>query len=100
MEREKPTEMEEQLIPKTDETKLYDDVCTIIDDARYRVAVYANSEACRMNWHVGMRIKEDVLHNERAEYGQQIVKNLAIKLVARYGKGWGFQKLQHCVRSA
>lgn len=90
----------EELIPQTDETKLYDDVCTIIDDARYRVAVYVNSETCRMNWHVGMRIKEDVLHNERAEYGQEIVKNLAVKLVSRYGKGWGFKKLQHCLRAA
>ena len=43
---------------------LYNDVCSIIEDTRYRVAVFVNSEACRMNWHVGMRIKEDVLHNK------------------------------------
>lgn len=82
------------------ESKLYDDVCSIIEDARYRVAVYVNSEACLMNWHVGTRIKENVLDNERAEYGKQVLKGLAKRLTERYGSGWGFQKLQHCVRAA
>lgn len=31
------------------EIKLYDDVCNIIEQARYRVAVYVNSEASMMN---------------------------------------------------
>ena len=63
--------MKEEHISETTESKLYDDVCAIIEDTRYRVAVYVNSEACRMNWHVGMRIKEDVLQNARAEYGKR-----------------------------
>lgn len=92
--------MKEEHIPEITESKLYDDVCAIIEDTRYRVAVYVNSEACRMNWHVGMRIKEDVLHNARAEYGKQVVKHLAERLVKRYGSGWGFKKLQHCLRAA
>ncbi|MDE6286050.1 MAG: PDDEXK nuclease domain-containing protein, partial [Muribaculaceae bacterium] len=79
---------------------LYKDVCSIIEDSRYRVAVYANSEVCLMNWHVGVRIKEDILHNERAEYGKAVVKNLASLLVEKYGNGWGFKKLQHCLRAA
>lgn len=74
--------------------------CATIEDTRYRVAVYVNSEACRMNWHVGMRIKEDVLHNACAEYGKQAVKHLAERLVKRYGNGWGFKKLQHCLCTA
>lgn len=53
-----------------------------------------------MNWNVGTRIKEDVLSNKRAEYGEQILKRLSERLIIRYGKGWGFQKLQHCVRAA
>lgn len=79
---------------------MYTDVCAIIDDARSRVASYVNSEACWMNWHIGKRIKEDVLNNHRAEYGQQIIKSLAAQLTERYGNGWGFQKLQHCIRAA
>lgn len=92
--------MKKDPIPDTSDSKLYEDVCAIIEDTRYRVAVYVNSESCRMNWHVGVRIKEDVLNNTRAEYGKQVVKNLAQKLVMRFGSGWGFKKLQHCLRAA
>lgn len=87
-------------IELSNENRLYDDVCNIIDETRYRVAVYVNSEASMMNWHVGKRIKEDILNSQRAEYGKQVLKRLAKKLMLRYGNGWGFQKLQHCVRAA
>lgn len=79
---------------------LFSDVCKIIDGVRYRIASTVNAEACLMNWYVGKRIKEDVLYNQRAEYGKEVVKNLAVRLTAHYGKGWGFEKLKHCVRSA
>nr|WP_306448880.1 DUF1016 N-terminal domain-containing protein [Odoribacter splanchnicus] len=82
------------------ENQLYDDVCNIIEQARYRVAVYVNSEASMMNWNVGKRIKEDVLLNKRADYGEQVLKRLSQRLKAKYGGGWGYQKLQHCVRAA
>lgn len=82
------------------ENQLYSDVCSIIDGARHRVATYVNMEACMLNWNVGKRIKEDVLFNKRAEYGKQIIENLAHKLTDRYGAGWGKSKLQHCVRVA
>ena len=69
--------------------QLYADVCKIIDDTRSRIAVYVNSEVCHTNWLIGKRIKEDVLFNKRAEYGKQILQNLAHLLSDKYGKGWG-----------
>lgn len=83
-----------------DALDLFHDVCQIIDGVRTRVAVYVNSEVCLTNWHIGKRIKEDVLFNQRAEYGKQVLKTLSAKLTERYGRGWGFQTLQHCVRAA
>lgn len=80
--------------------QLLADVCHIIDDTRTRVAVYVNSEVCMTNWRIGTRIKEDVLYNKRAEYGKQVIKNLSAQLTERYGKGWGYSTLQHCVRAA
>ena len=82
------------------EAVLLDDVCNIIDDVRNKVAIYVNSEICLTKWHVGKRIKEDVLYNQRAEYGKQIVKNLAMKLTAKFGKGWSDRSLLHCIRCA
>jgi hypothetical protein len=79
---------------------LYNDVCQIIDGTRNRLAVTVNAELCWLNWRIGKRIKEDVLYNKRAEYGKEIVKQLAEKLTLQYGKGWSDRKLLHCIRSA
>ncbi|MFN6078653.1 MAG: YhcG family protein [Bacteroidota bacterium] len=80
--------------------ELYSYVCQIIDGTRFRIATTVNAEVCLMNWNIGKRIKEDVLYNQRAEYGKEIIKNLSSKLTEHYGKGWSIYKLQHCVRSA
>ena len=82
------------------EEQLFSDVCGIIEGTRNRIASYLNTEVCMTNWYVGKRIKEDVLKNQRAEYGKQILKNLASRLSEKYGTGWGVGKLKHCVRSA
>ena len=93
--------MNDELIakPRSEET-LYGDVCQIIDGARSRIATYLNTEVCMTNWYVGKRIKEDVLFNQRAEYGKQVLKNLSAKLTGRYGRGWSEKHLRHCLRSA
>ena len=82
------------------EIRLYKDVCSLIENTRQRLATTINAEACILHWQIGKRIKEDVLYNKRADYGKQVIKNLADSLAEKYGKGWGFYKLQHCVRSA
>jgi hypothetical protein len=89
----------EMTVPKV-ETQLYSDVCSLIENTRGRVATTVNAEVIMLNWQIGVRIKNDVLFNQRAEYGKQVIKNLAVKLTDRYGKCWSFYKLQHCVRSA
>lgn len=87
-------------IAKDEEEQLYNDLCGIIDDVRGRIATYVNTGVCLTNWYVGKRIKEDVLYNQRADYGKQILKNIAKQLINKYGSGWGYEKLKHCVRSA
>lgn len=79
---------------------LYSDVCQIIDGTRGRIATHLNTEVCITNWYIGKRITEDVLFNQRAEYGKQVVKNLSLRLKNRYGAGWSEKKLRHCIRSA
>jgi len=87
-------------VEKSQENALFSDVCDIIDKSRTCVAVYVNSEICLTKWYVGKRIKEDVLYNQRAEYGKQIVKNLAARLTEVYGSGWSDRSLLHCIRAA
>lgn len=94
--------MDENLtaLPNQAEETLYSDVCQIIDGTRGRIATYLNTEVCMTNWYIGKRIKEDVLFKQRAEYGKQVVKNLSLRLMNRYGSGWSEKKLRHCIRSA
>ena len=61
-------------------TELIDDLRQIIDSARSRVAATANYELTAMYWHIGDRINSEILGNERAEYGKQIVATLSRKL--------------------
>lgn len=83
-----------------DEERLFNDLCGIIEDVRGRIATYVNTGVCLTNWTVGKRIKEDVLYNQRADYGKQILQNVSKQLMNKYGPGWGYEKLKHCVRSA
>lgn len=79
---------------------LIEDICKLIGDSRRRIAINVNSELCLLNWHVGNRIKEDILHNQRAKYGKEILSSLSAVLTKKFGIGWGVQKLKHCVRAA
>ena len=94
--------MEENVtvLPDQAEETLYSDVCQIIDGTRGRIATFLNTEVCMTNWYIGKRIKEDMLFNQRAEYGKQVIKNLSLRLIGRYGSGWSEKKLRHCIRSA
>ncbi|GHU96939.1 DUF1016 domain-containing protein [Bacteroidia bacterium] len=89
-----------EVVNKVDDNRLYADVCALIETSRQRVATTVNAEVCMMNWQIGKRIKEEVLDNQRAEYGKQVVKQLAKKLTDRYGRGWSDRQLLHCLRSA
>ncbi|MCQ2219351.1 MAG: DUF1016 N-terminal domain-containing protein [Paludibacteraceae bacterium] len=64
---------------------LMSDLRQIIDEARIHVASTANYELTMMYWHIGERINRDVLGNERAEYGKQIVATVSQQLQIIYG---------------
>ena len=65
--------------------ELIDDLRQIIDSARSHVAATANYELTAMYWNIGNRINRDMLNNERAEYGKQIVATVARQLQEEYG---------------
>lgn len=65
---------------------LIQDLRQIIEQARNRVAYTANSELTMMYWHIGERINREVLGNERAEYGKQIVATVSTQLQTEYGR--------------
>ncbi|MBQ6047572.1 MAG: DUF1016 family protein [Bacteroidales bacterium] len=67
-------------------TLLIDDIKQIINQARNRVAVNVNSELTLMYWHIGERINRELLRDQRAEYGRQIVSAVSTQLQEEYGE--------------
>ena len=59
-----------------------------------------NSALVGLYWHIGTRIREDILHEKRAEYGEQIVSALAKQLTVEYGRGFSEKSLWHMMRFA
>ena len=65
---------------------LIQDLRQIIEQARGHVAATANYAQTMMYWHIGERINREILGNQRAEYGKQIVSAVSTQLQAEYSK--------------
>lgn len=70
----------------SDDVSLLGDIRGLIEAAREQTARAVNSTLVIMYWQIGRRIREDVLANDRAEYGKQIVQTLSAQLTADYGR--------------
>ena len=76
----------QQIVSTMPTESLIQDLRQIIDQARGHVAATANYAQTMMYWHIGERINRDVLGSQRAEYGKQIVAQVARQLQKEYGK--------------
>lgn len=86
---------------KSENYPLLHDLREIIDSARCRVAATVNSELTMMYWHIGERINREVLGNERAEYGKQIVSMVSTQLQTIYGsKGFEIRSIRRMMQFA
>jgi predicted nuclease of restriction endonuclease-like (RecB) superfamily len=81
-----------------DTTRLLGDLTHLIDSTRQRVARTVNSELVLMYWKIGDRIRQEILGEERAAYGEQIVSTLSRQLTASYGVGFSRGNLFHMIR--
>ena len=81
--------------------ELINDLRQIINSARSHVAATANYELTAMYWNIGNRINRDMLNNERAEYGKQIVSQVARQLQEEYGtKGFEERTIRRMMQFA
>jgi len=79
---------------------LLTDIRLLIEAAREQTARAVNSTLVVMYWQIGKRIRADVLQNERAEYGKEIISTLSKQLTEEYGRGFGRRNLEQMVRFA
>jgi predicted nuclease of restriction endonuclease-like (RecB) superfamily len=72
----------------------------LIEAARQHVAQTANATLTMLYWYVGQRIHKEVLKEQRAEYGEEILPTLSAKLVRDYGQGFSARNLARMVQFA
>lgn len=94
---EKEVKKQNPLIEDTHPDVLYQDACTIIDQAQVAAYRAVNETLIKRNWLLGMRIQHEVLKDKRAEYGEKVVANLANALVKRYGRGFSMRNLYNFI---
>ena len=79
----------------TPEEHLHEPIAAILDESRSRVARSTNTAMVHAYWHIGREIVEVEQHGaERAGYGEGLMKRVAERLSARFGKGFSLASLE------
>ena len=88
-----------QIVSQAATQSLIQDLRQIIEQARGHVAATANYELTMMYWHIGERINHEVLGNQRAEYGKQIVASVSRQLQQEYNiKGFDEKNIRRMMQ--
>jgi len=90
----------QDMLGRPETEALLSDIRSLIEAARVRVSTTANVEMVLLYWHIGDRIRKDILGMERADYGKQIVQTLSGKLILEYGRGFTRTNLFNMIRFA
>jgi len=79
-------------VAKGDE--LYQRICEILESARTSVSRTVNTTQVVANWLVGREIvEEEQKGRKRANYGEELLKDLSKRLTTEYGRGYSFPNL-------
>lgn len=80
--------------------QLLGDIRQLIETSRANLAATVNSALTLLYWHIGQRIRSEVLQGERAAYGGKVIAALAKQLEADYGRGFAEKNLRRMVQFA
>jgi hypothetical protein len=68
--------------------RLLGDIRSLIELGREQTSRAVNSALVGLYWSIGKRVREVVLGEKRADYGEAIVSALSKQLIAEYGRGY------------
>src|SRR5450432_1534231 len=88
------------VLPAREPTLLLADLRALILEARESVAWAVNAGLTTLYWHAGRRIRQDILKDKRAEYGEKIIAALGRQLEREFGRGFGEKNLRRMVQFA
>ena len=76
------------LVPvQSDRRSLLPDLRHLILTAREQVARAVDGRLTLLYWEIGRRIRQDILREQRADYGERIVATLSQQLEPEFGRG-------------
>lgn len=81
-----------------DAPKLLNSIIGLIDQTRHIVAKTVNQELTLLYWNIGKTINDDILKNDRADYGKKLILNLSDELSNRYGSGFNKRNLHSFIK--
>ena len=88
-ENNKPLKASDELVTLANFETIYNDVSTIVKEARETAYKAVDIALLKRNWLLGKRIAEEELKDTRIEnYGLEIIKKLSKRLSLEFGKGF------------
>ena len=72
----------------------------LIAGVQTRAAVAVNQEWVLLYWDLGHRIRIEILREERADYGEQILQTLSAQLTEEFGTGYSRPNLVNMMKFA
>ena len=80
--------------------RLFLEISSLIGTTKKRIHNRASGETTLLFWKIGKRINEDILSNERAEYGKKIVNTVAKLLIEVHGNSFEARNLRRMMQFA
>lgn len=77
---------------------IFDEIKSLIEDSRQQIAITVNATMTMLYWQIGKRINQEILKDQRAEYGKQIIATLAKQLTIEYGNQFAEKNLRRMVQ--
>jgi len=82
------------------EKKLFKDLAQIIEQGKQQVVAQVNSVLTLTYWHIGKKINDHILKNERAEYGDKVVATVAQELEKQFGRSYTLRNVRRMMQFA
>ena len=79
-------------------TSLSSEIKKLIQAAKQSSAATVNAVITLLYWQVGKRIADEILKDNRGDYGQKVVAGLAKQLSAEFGRGWSKRNLTNMIK--
>ncbi len=83
-----------------DQKGLFEEISRLIESTQRDTLRKVSQTGVLLYWRIGQRINQEILGLKRAEYGKDVIKQLAQSLQIKFGSGFGQRVIYRCVQFA